>query len=38
VRNTKRLLQAARADAVAAAMDREVGYLDEIVRRFVADL
>jgi enoyl-CoA hydratase/carnithine racemase len=35
VRNTKRLLQAARSDAVAAAMDREVGYLDEIVRRFV---
>jgi len=30
------LLQAARADAVAAAMDREVGYLDEIVRPLLA--
>jgi enoyl-CoA hydratase/carnithine racemase len=36
LRNTKRLLQAARSDAVAAAMDREVGHLDDIVRRFVA--
>ena len=34
VRNTKRLLQAARADAVTAAMDRELGVLAEITRRF----
>ena len=36
VRNTKRLLRAARSDAVTAAMDREVAHLDDIVRRFVA--
>ena len=35
VRNSKRLLQAARADAVTAALDREIGHLDEIVRRFL---
>jgi enoyl-CoA hydratase/carnithine racemase len=34
VRNTKRLLRAARADAVTAALDREIVFLDEIVRRF----
>ena len=34
LRNTKRLLQAARADAVTAAMDRELGVLAEITRRF----
>jgi enoyl-CoA hydratase/carnithine racemase len=34
VRNTKRLLRAARADAVTAALDREIGFLDEIVRRY----
>ena len=34
VRNTKRLLRAARADAVTAALDREVAFLDEIVRRY----
>jgi enoyl-CoA hydratase/carnithine racemase len=36
VRNTKRLLKAARSEAVTAAMDREVAHLDEIVRRFIA--
>ena len=35
VRNTKRLLLAARSDAVAAALDREQGFLDEIVAHFV---
>jgi enoyl-CoA hydratase/carnithine racemase len=35
VRNTKRLLRAARADAVTAALDREVAHLDAIVRRYV---
>jgi enoyl-CoA hydratase/carnithine racemase len=34
LRNTKRLLQAARADAVAAALDRELDLLAEITRRF----
>ena len=34
LRNTKRLLQAARADAVQAALDREIGYLGEITRRY----
>jgi enoyl-CoA hydratase/carnithine racemase len=34
VRNTKRLLRSARADAVTAALDREIGFLDEIVRRY----
>jgi enoyl-CoA hydratase/carnithine racemase len=34
LRNTKRLLQASRADAVQAALDREIGYLGEITRRF----
>jgi enoyl-CoA hydratase/carnithine racemase len=34
VRNTKRLLQGARADAVTAAMDRELGVLAEITRRY----
>lgn len=34
LRNTKRLLQAARADAVQAALDREIGHLTEITRRF----
>jgi enoyl-CoA hydratase/carnithine racemase len=34
VRNTKRLLRAARSDAVTAALDREVAHLDEIVRRY----
>lgn len=34
LRNTKRLLQAARADAVQAALDREIGHLAEITRRF----
>ena len=36
LRNSKRLLQAARADAVTAAMDRELGHLDGIVRQFLA--
>jgi enoyl-CoA hydratase/carnithine racemase len=36
VRNTKRLLQAARSDAITAAFDREVAYLDGIVSRFLA--
>ena len=34
LRNTKQLLQAARADAVTAAMDRELAYLTEITRRY----
>lgn len=34
LRDTKRLLQAARADAVQAALDREIGRLAEITRRF----
>ena len=34
LRNTKRLLQAARADALQAALDREIGHLTEITRRF----
>jgi enoyl-CoA hydratase/carnithine racemase len=34
LRTTKRLLQAARADAVTAAMDRELGVLAEITRRY----
>jgi enoyl-CoA hydratase/carnithine racemase len=36
VRNTKRLLQAARSEAVGAAMDRELVHLDAISRRFAA--
>jgi enoyl-CoA hydratase/carnithine racemase len=36
VRNTKRLLQAARSEAVGAAMDREVAHLGDIMRRFLA--
>ena len=36
VRNTKRLLQAARSDAITAAFDREVAHLDAIVSRFLA--
>lgn len=36
VRNTKRLLQAARSDAITAAFDREVAHLDGIVSRFLA--
>ena len=35
LRNTKRLLQAARADAVQAALDREIGHLAEITRRYL---
>jgi enoyl-CoA hydratase/carnithine racemase len=35
LRNTKRLLQAARADAVQAALDREIGHLAEITRRYI---
>ncbi len=35
LRNTKRLLQAARADAVQATLDRELGYLAEITRRYI---
>jgi enoyl-CoA hydratase/carnithine racemase len=35
LRNTKRLLLAARSDAVTAAMDREVAHLDDIVRRLL---
>ncbi len=35
LRNTKRLLQGARADAVQAALDRELGYLTEITRRHI---
>ena len=34
LRNTKRLLLAARADAVQAALDREISLLSEITRRF----
>jgi enoyl-CoA hydratase/carnithine racemase len=34
LRNSKRLLQAARADAVQAALDRELSYLAEITRRY----
>jgi enoyl-CoA hydratase/carnithine racemase len=34
VRNTKRLLLAARADAVQAALNRELGFLAEITRRY----
>ncbi|HET9771218.1 MAG TPA: enoyl-CoA hydratase-related protein [Acidimicrobiia bacterium] len=36
VRNTKRLLQAGRADAITAAFDREVAHLEGIVSRFLA--
>lgn len=36
VRNTKRLLQAARSDAITAALDREVAHLEGIVSRFLA--
>jgi enoyl-CoA hydratase/carnithine racemase len=36
VRNTKRLLQAARADTLTSAFDREIAYLDGIVSRFLA--
>lgn len=36
LRNTKRLLQAARTEAVTGALDREVAHLDGIVRRFLA--
>jgi enoyl-CoA hydratase/carnithine racemase len=35
LRNTKQLLQAARADAVQAAHDRELAYLAEITRRYL---
>jgi enoyl-CoA hydratase/carnithine racemase len=35
LRNTKRLLQAARADVVQAALDREIAQLGEITRRFL---
>ena len=35
LRNTKRLLQAARADAVQAALDREITLLAEITRQFL---
>jgi enoyl-CoA hydratase/carnithine racemase len=35
LRNTKQLLQAARADAVQAALDREIGHLAEITRRYI---
>jgi enoyl-CoA hydratase/carnithine racemase len=34
LRNSKRLLQAARADAVEAALDREIAHLGEITRRY----
>jgi enoyl-CoA hydratase/carnithine racemase len=34
LRSTKQLLQAARADAVQATLDRELGYLAEITRRY----
>lgn len=33
VRNTKRLLMAARKDAVTAALDRELRFLDDVTRR-----
>jgi enoyl-CoA hydratase/carnithine racemase len=36
LRNSKRLLQAARSDALTAAMDRELGHLGGIVRQFLA--
>ena len=36
VRNTKRLLLAARSEAVGAAMDRELAYLGGLTRRFPA--
>jgi enoyl-CoA hydratase/carnithine racemase len=36
VRDTKRLLQAARADAITAAFDREIAHLGGIVSRFLA--
>jgi enoyl-CoA hydratase/carnithine racemase len=36
VRDTKRLLHAARADAITAAFDREVAHLEGIVSRFLA--
>ena len=36
VRNTKRLLLAARSEAVGAAMDRELALLGDVTRRFVA--
>jgi enoyl-CoA hydratase/carnithine racemase len=35
LRNSKRLLQAARADAVQAALDREIAHLGEITRRYL---
>ena len=35
LRNTKRLLQAARRDALTAALDREVAFLDDVVRRLL---
>ena len=35
VRNTKRLIQAARADAVTAALDRELAVLNDITRRYL---
>jgi enoyl-CoA hydratase/carnithine racemase len=35
VRNTKQVLQAARSDAVQAAMDRELVHLGEITRRYL---
>ena len=35
LRNTKQLLQAARDPAVQAALDRELGYLAEITRRYM---
>ena len=34
LRNAKRLMQAARSDAVQAALDREIDHLAEITRRF----
>jgi len=36
LQNSKRLLLAARVDAVTAAMDRELAHLDGIVRQFLA--
>jgi len=35
LRNTKQLLQAARSDAIQAALDREISYLGEITRRYI---
>ncbi|HEU5447389.1 MAG TPA: enoyl-CoA hydratase-related protein [Acidimicrobiia bacterium] len=35
LRNTKQLLQAGRADAIQAALDREISYLGEITRRYL---